>query len=154
MPLVPVLADMEMNGVCIDTEALKETSRIFTERMNDYEQRVYTEAGERFNISSPKQVGDILFSPEKMHILEKPKKTRTGQYVTSEEVLQSVATKAPIVQDILNYRGMKKLLSTYIDALPKLINKRTSRIGHPIAVMISAPPTSSCPSLRRPRGEH
>ena len=128
MPLVPVLADMEMNGVCIDTEALKETSRIFTERMNDYEQRVYTEAGERFNISSPKQVGDILFSPEKMHILEKPKKTRTGQYVTSEEVLQSVATKAPIVQDILNYRGMKKLLSTYIDALPKLINKRTGHI--------------------------
>jgi DNA polymerase-1 len=128
MPLVPVLADMEMNGVCIDTEALKETSRIFTERMNDYEQRVYTEAGERFNISSPKQVGDILFAPDKMHILEKPKKTRTGQYVTSEEVLQSVATKAPIVQDILNYRGMKKLLSTYVDALPKLINKRTGHI--------------------------
>ncbi|MFW5560989.1 MAG: DNA polymerase I, partial [Prevotella sp.] len=128
MPLVPVLADMEMNGVCIDTEALKETSRIFTERMNDYEQRVYTEAGERFNISSPKQVGDILFAPDKMHILDKPKKTRTGQYVTSEEVLQSVATKAPIVQDILNYRGMKKLLSTYVDALPKLINKRTGHI--------------------------
>ena len=128
MPLVPVLADMEMNGVCIDTEALKETSRIFTERMNDYEQRVYTEAGERFNISSPKQVGDILFAPDKMHILDKPKKTRTGQYVTSEEVLQSVAAKAPIVQDILNYRGMKKLLSTYIDALPKLINKRTGHI--------------------------
>ena len=128
MPLVPVLADMEMNGVCLDTEALKETSRIFTERMNDYEQRVYTEAGERFNISSPKQVGDILFAPDKMHILDKPKKTRTGQYVTSEEVLQSVATKAPIVQDILNYRGMKKLLSTYIDALPKLINKRTGHI--------------------------
>ena len=128
MPLVPVLADMEMNGVCLDTEALKETSRIFTERMNDYEQRVYTEAGERFNISSPKQVGDILFAPDKMHILDKPKKTRTGQYVTSEEVLQSVATKAPIVQDILNYRGMKKLLSTYVDALPKLINKRTGHI--------------------------
>lgn len=128
MPLVPVLADMEMNGVCLDTEALKETSRIFTERMNDYEQRVYTEAGERFNISSPKQVGDILFAPDKMHILDKPKKTRTGQYVTSEEVLQSVAAKAPIVQDILNYRGMKKLLSTYVDALPKLINKRTGHI--------------------------
>lgn len=128
MPLVPVLADMEMNGVCLDTEALKETSRIFTERMNDYEQRVYTEAGERFNISSPKQVGDILFAPDKMHILGKPKKTRTGQYVTSEEVLQSVAAKAPIVQDILNYRGMKKLLSTYVDALPKLINKRTGHI--------------------------
>ena len=128
MPLVPVLADMEMSGVCLDTEALKETSRIFTERMSQYEQRVYEAAGEKFNISSPKQVGEILFSPEKMHILEKPKKTRTGQYITSEEVLQSVATKAPIVQDILNYRGMKKLLSTYIDALPKLINKRTGHI--------------------------
>ena len=128
MPLVPVLADMEMSGVCLDTEALKETSRIFTERMSQYEQRVYEAAGEKFNISSPKQVGEILFSPEKMHILEKPKKTRTGQYITSEEVLQSVAAKAPIVQDILNYRGMKKLLSTYIDALPKLINKRTGHI--------------------------
>lgn len=126
MPLVPVLADMELNGVCLDTEALKETSDIFTQRMNEYERNIYKEAGEEFNISSPKQVGDILFG--KMKIMEKPKKTRTGQYVTSEEVLQSLKSKNPIVDEILNYRGMKKLLSTYIDALPKLINPKTGRI--------------------------
>lgn len=126
MPLMPVLADMEMTGVRLDTEALAETSRIFTERMNRYEQRIYDEAGERFNISSPRQVGDILFG--KMQLLEKPKKTKTGQYVTSEEVLQSLRTKAPIVADILNYRGVKKLLSTYVDALPKLINPHTGHI--------------------------
>ena len=126
MPLIPVLADMELNGVCLDTEALKETSGLFTERMNQLEQTIYKEAGETFNISSPKQVGDILFG--KMHILEKPKKTKTGQYVTSEEVLQSLKGKSPIIEDILNYRGLKKLLGTYIDALPKLINKRTGHI--------------------------
>ena len=126
MPLVPVLAEMEMNGVRIDTDSLKETSRIFTERMNRYEEDIYQEAGERFNISSPKQVGDILF--DKMKIVEKPKKTKTGQYVTSEEVLQQLKSKAPIVEQILNYRGMKKLLSTYVDALPKLINPRTGHI--------------------------
>lgn len=126
MPLVPVLAEMEMNGVRIDTESLKETSRIFTERMNRYEENIYQEAGERFNISSPKQVGDILF--DKMKIVDNPKKTKTGQYVTSEEVLQQLKSKAPIVEQILNYRGMKKLLSTYVDALPKLINPRTGHI--------------------------
>ena len=126
MPLVPVLADMEMNGVRIDTDSLQETSKIFTERMNRYEEEIYQEAGEKFNISSPKQVGDILF--DKMKIVEKAKKTKTGQYVTSEEVLQQLKSKAPIVEKILNYRGMKKLLSTYIDALPKLINPRTEHI--------------------------
>ena len=126
MPLVRVLADMELNGVCLDTEALQDTSKIFTERMKEYEQEIYKEAGEEFNISSPKQVGDILFG--KLQIMDKPKKTKTGQYVTSEEVLQSLENKSPIVRDILNYRGMKKLLSTYIDALPKLINPRTGHI--------------------------
>ena len=126
MPLVRVLADMELNGVCLDTEALQDTSKIFTERMKQYEQEIYKEAGEEFNISSPKQVGDILFG--KMQIMDKPKKTKTGQYVTSEEVLQSLENKSPIVRNILNYRGMKKLLSTYIDALPKLINPRTGHI--------------------------
>lgn len=126
MPLVPVLADMEMSGVCLDTEALKETSNIFTERMLKYENAIYKEAGEKFNISSPKQVGDILFS--KMKIMDKPKKTRTGQYVTSEEVLQSLKSKNKIVEDILDYRGMKKLLSTYVDALPKLVNPHTGHI--------------------------
>ena len=126
MPLVRVLADMELNGVCLDTEALQDTSKIFTERMKQYELEIYKEAGEEFNISSPKQVGDILFG--KLQIMDKPKKTKTGQYVTSEEVLQSLESKSPIVRNILNYRGMKKLLSTYIDALPKLINPRTGHI--------------------------
>ena len=126
MPLVRVLADMELNGVCLDTEALQDTSKIFNERMREYEQEIYKEAGEEFNISSPKQVGDILFG--KLQIMDKPKKTKTGQYVTSEEVLQSLENKSPIVRNILNYRGMKKLLSTYIDALPKLINPRTRHI--------------------------
>jgi len=126
MPLVRVLADMELNGVCLDTEALQDTSKIFTERMKEYEQEIYKEASEEFNISSPKQVGDILFG--KLQIMDKPKKTKTGQYVTSEEVLQSLENKSPIVRNILNYRGIKKLLSTYIDALPKLINPRTRHI--------------------------
>ena len=126
MPLVRVLADMELTGVCLDTNALQDTSKIFTERMKQYEQEIYKEAGEEFNISSPKQVGDILFG--KMQIMDKPKKTKTGQYVTSEEVLQSLEGKHPIVRNILNYRGMKKLLSTYIDALPKLINPQTGHI--------------------------
>ncbi|WP_337468681.1 DNA polymerase I [Hallella sp.] len=126
MPLVKVLADMELNGVRLDTQQLKLTQQTFTERMNGYERHAYEEAGETFNIASPKQVGDILFG--KMQLLEKPKRTKTGQYVTSEEVLQQLRGKAPIVDDILNYRGMKKLLGTYVEALPKLINKRTGHI--------------------------
>lgn len=126
MPLVCVLADMELHGIRLDTEALEETSRIFTERMNQYEREIYELAGEQFNISSPKQVGEILFG--KLQIMEKPKKTKTGQYVTSEEVLLSLQAKSPIVQKILDYRGIKKLLSTYIDALPKLIKKHTGHI--------------------------
>ena len=126
MPLVKVLADMELNGVRLDTQQLKLTQQTFTERMNAYERHAYEEAGETFNIASPKQVGDILFG--KMQLLEKPKRTKTGQYVTSEEVLQQLRGKAPIVDDILNYRGMKKMLGTYVEALPKLINKRTGHI--------------------------
>ena len=126
MPLMPVLAEMEMNGVCIDTESLNETSAIFTQRMVELEQRIYELAGEQFNIASPKQVGDILFG--KLHIMEKPKKTKTGQYVTSEEVLQTLRGKHEIVACILDHRGLKKLLGTYIDALPKLINPRTGHI--------------------------
>jgi len=126
MPLVPVLANIEMNGVKIDTEALKDTSNIFKERMKEIEKRIYGLAGEQFNISSPKQVGEILFG--KMQITDKPKKTKTGQYITSEDVLQSLRGKSEIVKDILDYRGLKKLLGTYVDALPLLINKRTGRI--------------------------
>lgn len=126
MPLVGVLADMELNGVCLDTEALHETSEVFNKRMTTIEQHIYELAGEQFNISSPRQVGDILFG--KMKIVDKPKKTKTGQFVTSEEVLQQLRSKSPIIDEILNYRGLKKLLSTYVDALPKLINPRTGRI--------------------------
>ena len=126
MPLVPVLAEMEMNGVCIDTDSLNETSKIFTNRMQELEQRIYELAGEQFNIASPKQVGDILFG--KMKIIDKPKKTKTGQFVTNEEVLMQLKNKSEIVEDILNHRGLKKLLGTYIDALPKLINPRTGHI--------------------------
>lgn len=126
MPLMPVLAEIEMQGVRIDTGSLKETSRVLTARMEEIEQRIYELAGERFNIASPKQVGDILFG--KMKIVEKPKKTKTGQYVTSEEVLQTLKGKHEIVADILEHRGLKKLLGTYVDALPKLINARTGRI--------------------------
>ena len=126
MPLMPVLAEMEMNGVCLDTQSLAETSKQFTTRMNDIEQRIYELAGEQFNIASPKQVGEILF--DKLKIVEKAKKTKKGQYVTSEEVLQQLKNKHEIVADILEHRGLKKLIGTYIDALPKLINPRTGHI--------------------------
>ena len=126
MPLVPVLAEMELTGVCLDTAALAETGKNFNRRLAEYEQKIYAEAGETFNISSPKQVGDILFG--KMKIVDKPKKTKTGQYVTSEEVLTQLRSRAPIVDDILSYRGLKKLLGTYVEALPRLINPRTVHI--------------------------
>lgn len=148
MPLIKVLADMELNGVCLDTDSLKETERIFKERMARYEQHAYELAGETFNISSPKQVGDILFG--KMQLLDKPKKTRTGQYVTSEEVLLQLRDKAPIVDDILNYRGLKKLLGTYVEALPLLINKRTGHIHTSFnqAVTATGRLSSSDPNLQ------
>ena len=126
MPLMPVLAEMEMNGVVLDTEALAQTSKELTQRMNEIEARIYELAGEHFNISSPKQVGDILFA--KMKIVEKPKKTKTGQFVTSEDVLTQLQGKHEIVADILAFRGLKKLLTTYVDNLPTLINKRTGHI--------------------------
>ena len=126
MPLVRVLADMERTGVRIDTQSLSETSRAFTQRMHDIEERIYELAGERFNIASPKQVGEILF--DKLHVIDKPKKTKTGQYVTSEEVLQTLKGKHEIVEKILAHRGLKKLLGTYIDTLPTLINPKTGHI--------------------------
>ena len=126
MPLVRVLAEMEMNGVLIDTGSLKETSELFTQRLLELEHRIYELAGEEFNIASPKQVGDILFG--KLKIIEKPKKTKTGQFVTNEETLQTLRHKHEIVEKILEHRGLKKLVGTYVDALPKLINQRTGHI--------------------------
>lgn len=126
MPLVPVLVNIESNGVLLDTEALKQSSKHFTTQMEAIEQEIYQLAGEEFNIASPKQVGEVLF--DKLKIIDKAKKTKTGQYVTSEEVLESLRHKHPVVEKILEHRGLKKLLSTYIDALPQLINPRTGRV--------------------------
>ena len=126
MPLVRVLAYMERNGARISTDTLQETSRYFTERLLQIEQDIYELAGFTFNIASPKQVGEVLF--ERMKIVEKAKKTKSGQYSTSEEVLEGLRTKHPIVEKILEHRGLKKLLSTYVDALPALINPTTGKI--------------------------
>lgn len=148
MPLVPVLAEMEMNGVRLDTKALAETSRTLTDRMKQIEQNIYNLAGHEFNIASPKQVGEVLFG--EMKIVDKPKKTKTGQFVTSEEVLQQLRSKAPIVDDILAHRGLKKLLGTYVDALPKLINPRTGHIHTSFnqAVTATGRLSSSDPNLQ------
>ena len=148
MPLVPVLVNIETNGVLLDTEALKQTSVLYNQRMTEIEQEIYQLAGVKFNISSPKQVGDILFKD--MKLIEKPKKTKTGQYVTSEEILESLRHKHPIIGKILEYRGLKKLLSTYIDALPELINPRTGRIHTSFnqAVTATGRLSSSNPNLQ------
>ncbi len=126
MPLIPVLAHIESNGMLLDTEALKQSSNHFTAQLALIEQEIYALAGEEFNIASPKQVGEVLF--DKLKIADKAKKTKTGQYVTSEEVLESMRHKHEIVEKILEHRGLKKLLGTYIDALPLLINPRTGRV--------------------------
>ena len=126
MPLVRVLAHMERNGARVDTEALRDTAAHFGERLQQIEKDIYTLAGEPFNIASPKQVGEVLF--EKLRIMEKPKKTKTGQYVTSEDVLESLRSRHPIVEKILAHRGLKKLIGTYVEPLPSLINPRTGHI--------------------------
>lgn len=148
MPLVPVLAEMEMNGVLLDTNALAETAKVFTDRMTQIEKNIYELAGHQFNIASPKQVGEVLFG--EMKIVDKPKKTKTGQYVTSEEVLQQLRSKAPIVDHILEHRGLKKLLGTYVDALPKLINPHTRHIHTSFnqAVTATGRLSSSDPNLQ------
>ena len=131
MPLVPVLVNIESNGVLLDTEALKQSSQHFTVRLQEIEKEIYEMAGETFNISSAKQVGEVLF--DKLKIVEKAKKTKTGQYVTSEEVLQSYRSKHDIIGKILEYRGLKKLLSTYIDRYrtPQLQQSQPAEHPHP-----------------------
>ncbi len=125
-PLVYVLADMEYTGVRLDTKALKESSENLTKEMLNIEAEIFELAGVEFNVNSTKQVGEILF--DKLKVIEKPKKTKTGQYTTSEEVLESLRDTHPVIGKILEYRSLKKLLSTYIDALPLLINKRDDKI--------------------------
>lgn len=147
-PLALVLADMEATGMKINTKSLEETSRLFTARMNEYETKVHELSNSNFNISSPKQVGELLF--DHLHLSDKPKKTKTGQYVTNEEVLESLRSAHPVVDYILKYRAMKKLLGTYIDALPKLINPRTGHIHSTFNQAITATGrlSSSDPNLQ------
>ena len=148
MPLIYVLADMEYNGVVLDLKTLGETSIIFTERMREIEHQIYELAGHSFNISSPRQVGDVLFG--EMKIVDKPKKTKTGQFVTSEEELQKHASKHEIVRKILDYRGLKKLIGTYVDALPQLVNPHTGHIHTSFnqAVTATGRLSSSNPNLQ------
>ena len=148
MPLLPVLARMEQNGVRLDTEALRQTGDDFRARLHTLEEEVYTLAGHEFTITSPKQVGTVLF--EELKISDKARKTKTGQYSTSEEVLESLRDKHPIVEKILAHRALKKLLSTYVDALPKLINARTGRVHTSFnqAVTATGRLSSSNPNLQ------
>ncbi len=148
MPLIPVLSRMEMNGVMIDTESLKLVSADFNEKMNEIEKDIFETAGKPFNISSPRQVGEILY--ETLKIVDKPKKTKTGQYATSEDILQNLKSKHPIIGKILEYRGYKKLLNTYIDNLPNLINPKTGHIhtSYNQAVAITGRLSSSDPNLQ------
>ncbi len=148
VPLIRILADMEMVGVRIDTDALKETSVLLTKKMEEIEQEIYKLAGTTFNINSPKMVGEILF--EKLKLDEKAKKTKTGQYSTSEEVLEKLTDKHPIVGLILENRGLRKLLSTYVDSLPELINPHTNKIHttYNQAVTATGRLSSSNPNLQ------
>lgn len=126
MPLIYVLAEMEATGVKLDTNALKQSSEVLSQQLSALEESIYDLAGQSFNINSTKQVGEILF--DKLKLDEKAKKTKTGGYSTSEEVLEKIRGKHPIVDKLLEYRGIKKLLSTYIDALPALIHPETGKI--------------------------
>lgn len=126
MPLIYVLAEMEATGVKLDTNALKQSSEVLSQQLSTLEESIYDLAGQSFNINSTKQVGEILF--DKLKLDEKAKKTKTGGYSTSEEVLEKIRGKHPIIDKLLEYRGIKKLLSTYIDALPALIHPETGKI--------------------------
>ncbi len=126
MPLVPVLADMEREGIRIDDAFLNQYSEEITKEVLEIEARIYEQAGEKFNIASPLQLGKILF--DKLKLDEKAKKTKTGQYQTGEDILLKLSHKSSIVQDILDFRGLQKLKSTYVDALPQLIDPKTGRV--------------------------
>ena len=142
MPLVPVLAEMECNGVRVDIPTLKEISTQLNERMKGYEATIYQMAGQPFTISSPRQVGEILF--DVMQLDSKAKRTKSGQYETSESVLTALKGKHPIVENILSYRGLKKLLTTYVDALPHLVNPHTGHIHTTFHQALTATGRLSC----------
>lgn len=148
MPLLKVLAKMELTGVIIDEFALAQTSDILTYKLSQIEHNIKIVAGKEINLNSPRQIGELLF--DNLQLSEKPRKTKKGQYVTDEETLESLKGKHPVVNDILAHRGIKKLLSTYIDALPQLINNRTGRIHTSINQTITATGrlSSSNPNLQ------
>lgn len=148
LPLVRVLATMERNGVRLDTDALAATGRLFNERMQQIEAEIYADVGHVFNVSSPKQVGEVLF--DELKVSEKPRRTKTGQYVTSEEVLEALRDTHSVVGKILAYRGLKKLVGTYVDALPKLVNPETGHIHTSFnqAVTATGRLSSSDPNLQ------
>ena len=148
IPLVPVLADMELTGVCLDVAALRGAAAEMATRIDALEREIHDLAGESFNVSSPARVGEILF--DRLRLEPKAKKTKTGQYSTSEEVLEKVAAKHPIVGKILEYRQLKKLLNTYLTALPEAINPATGRV-HTVynqAVTATGRLSSSAPNLQ------
>ncbi|MFD2100783.1 DNA polymerase I [Flagellimonas iocasae] len=126
VPLLRVLADMEREGINLDEDFLKDLSTALDKDIKDLEQKIYEQAGEEFNIASPKQLGDILF--EKLKLVDKPKKTKTGQYSTAEDVLSYLAKDHEIIQNVLDYRGLSKLKSTYVDALPNEVQKHSGRV--------------------------
>lgn len=148
MPLVRVLAQMERNGMLIDDFALAQSSQVLTSTMQKIERSIQKIAGDEVNVSSPKQIGELLF--DRLKVIDKPKKTKTGQYVTDEETLQFLRGKHPIIDQILEYRGLKKLLSTYIDALPKLINNQTGKVHTSFNQTVTATGrlSSSSPNLQ------
>jgi DNA polymerase I len=147
-PLMPVLVDMEFEGVKVDTQFLNEYSKVLEVEAKESEEKVYAAAGVRFNLASPKQLGEVLF--EVMKLDDKAKKTKTGQYATGEDVLQKMAAKHKIVDDILNFRELTKLKSTYVDAIPELINPRTGRIhtSYAQAVAVTGRLSSTNPNLQ------
>lgn len=126
MPLVPVLSAMEAEGVRIDASALKDLSKELEKDIHKSEKEIYSLAGKEFNISSPKQVGEILY--DQLKVAEKPQKTKTGQYATSEDILEKLKGTHPIIDKILDYRELQKLKNTYVDTLPEMVNPRTGRI--------------------------
>ena len=147
-PLVKVLTDMEFEGIAIDVNFLKEYSKELEREAKQFEENVYKEAGVRFNLSSPKQLGEVLF--EKLKLDPKAKKTKTGQYATGEDVLLKLASISPIVSDILGYRELTKLRSTYVEALPQLLNSKTGRVhtSYAQAVAVTGRLSSNNPNLQ------
>jgi len=148
LPLVPVLAKMELAGIKLNDKALKEFAKELVESIQNIEKSIYEDAGVEFNISSPKQLGEVLF--DKMKIIDNPKKTKTKQYSTSEKELQKLKKKHEIIEKILNFRGLKKLLNTYVESLPELISAKTGRIhtSYNQAVVATGRLSSNNPNLQ------